>query len=214
MTERATMQAHACCRAYSTKEWNSTILYRSEGTLEQGQVITVEEVIPHTIGTSGAADFNYAQIQQIVLERLTELAAQGRDLLDCNEGIMHSHNDMAVFFSGGDEEDLLKNAFKHNQYLSIVTNNRGQFFGYLAVRMYSPHELSYRDPEGVMVKWKGQSPTDAVGISELEIVVEEALENDFFNVLSKMKKTSYKNGSTNNDKSITRWYDSFYDGEI
>lgn len=52
---------------------------------------------------------------------------KGYDLgVDTYMGHIHSHNSMAVYFSGTDEDELCENVPHHNAYLSLIVNNRSE----------------------------------------------------------------------------------------
>lgn len=73
-------------------------------------------------GTASATGFTYD-------ERYVDYLMNKPERLDWKSGLIHSHNNMGVFFSGTDEKELATNAKAHNYYLSVVVNNRLDIIG-------------------------------------------------------------------------------------
>ena len=84
--------------------------------------ITIEDILPMDKGTSAATEFTYD-------ERYVDYLMNKPERLDWKHGLIHSHNNMGVFFSGTDEKELATNAKAHNYYLSVVVNNRLDIIG-------------------------------------------------------------------------------------
>src|SRR5690606_25480839 len=57
-------------------------------------------------------------------ERFVEYLMEDEERITYKVGHVHSHHNMAVFFSGTDTQELLDNAGAHNFYLSLIVNNR------------------------------------------------------------------------------------------
>lgn len=100
--------------------------------------ITIEDILPMDKGTACATEFTYD-------ERYVDYLMNKPERLEWRHGLIHSHNNMNVFFSGTDEKELATNAKAHNYYLSVVVNNRldiiGKigFIGQLEVPVKAPY---------------------------------------------------------------------------
>ena len=68
-------------------------------------------------GTATATEFAYD-------ERYVNYLMNNPERLEWKSGLIHSHNNMAVFFSGTDEKEIETNSKAHNYYLSMVVNNK------------------------------------------------------------------------------------------
>ncbi len=60
---------------------------------------------------------------------------------DWKVGHIHSHNNMSVFFSGTDMEELEENSRAHNFYLSLIVNNDTNLCAKVATRAYAEKEV-------------------------------------------------------------------------
>lgn len=52
---------------------------------------------------------------------------QHPELLDCQLGLLHSHDTMATFFSGTDTHTLQVEGFDRNNFVSLIVNNAGVY---------------------------------------------------------------------------------------
>jgi len=106
------------CNKISTLEWSGVLLYNViDPDLDNCQLEAVD-FYPVDKGTVGHTAFEYP-------EGLFEyMLANG--LEECKQGLIHSHNNMEVFFSGEDYSELQDNAPKHSLYLSLIVNNRNE----------------------------------------------------------------------------------------
>lgn len=108
------------CSQLPTKEWSGTLFYDHEGSVKDGNlVILVKDFLLQDVGTGGATEFEpSADVPSYMLEK---------DLLECNLGLIHSHNSMATFFSGTDIATLKSEAVDHNHFVSLIVNNAGTY---------------------------------------------------------------------------------------
>jgi hypothetical protein len=85
--------------------------------LLNGQINIVDFTL-FNIGSSTYTEFSVEpEIIMPVYEKYPEY-------MTMKYGCIHSHNTMAVFFSGTDTSTLLEQAFVHNFFLSLIVNNR------------------------------------------------------------------------------------------
>jgi hypothetical protein len=49
------------------------------------------------------------------------------DLMDCDQGLIHSHNSMATFFSSTDDSTLVEEGKDRNFFVSLIVNNAGTY---------------------------------------------------------------------------------------
>lgn len=105
------------CQKIHKDEWSGPIFYTQEGSLaENNLVITVQDLLLMHLGT--AAYTEYSESPDIIAYMVE------KDLLDCNMGLIHSHNNMETFFSGTDIATLKEEALQHNHFVSLIVNNR------------------------------------------------------------------------------------------
>ena len=79
--------------------------------------INIEDILPMDKGTATSTEFAYD-------ERYVNYLMNNPERLEWKSGLIHSHNNMAVFFSGTDEKEIETNSKAHNYYLSMVVNNK------------------------------------------------------------------------------------------
>lgn len=53
--------------------------------------------------------------------------AENPELLDCQMGLIHSHNNMSTFFSGTDTATLKEEGRDRNNFVSLIVNNAGTY---------------------------------------------------------------------------------------
>ena len=121
-------QIQYLCKKISKVEWSGALFYTTEGSIEKPETftITLKTILPLDMGTSAYTEYNLDErfmdfIEEDFEERCT-----------WKLGHIHSHNSMAVFFSGTDMAELNDNAPAHNFYLSLIVNNAMDFLAKVA----------------------------------------------------------------------------------
>lgn len=108
------------CRELPTLEWSGTLFYKVEGSFEnEDLVLTAVDMLVQDIGSAAATEFTPSP--DIGYYMATH------DLLDCQMGLIHSHNSMATFFSGTDQATLKSEGADRNHFLSLIVNNAGTY---------------------------------------------------------------------------------------
>ena len=83
---------------------------------------------------------------------------------DCFIGMIHSHCNTSVFFSGPDNQELDQNAKAHPIYLSVITNNKGEYTAKMAKYYNIQGSFTgtkvYKDAVGNTVVEEYNKPTD------------------------------------------------------
>lgn len=108
------------CNKIHTIEWSGILFYTYTGSWENNDLeITCVDILPMDIGSAGYTEFN---MSPEVISYMTD-----HDLLDCECGLIHSHNTMAAFFSGTDIDTLKKEGIDRNHFVSLIVNNDGNY---------------------------------------------------------------------------------------
>lgn len=108
------------CYHFPTKEWSGTLFYTVEGSFEDNSlVITCKDIYISDIGSATYTEFDHSA------DIVTYQAMN--DLLDCYTGLIHSHNQMATFFSGTDRDTLIEESMDMPHFLSLIVNNAGVY---------------------------------------------------------------------------------------
>lgn len=129
MPKNVLEQIKHLCSVISTVEWSGCLFYSIDGSIKdpKNMVITLKDILPLDKGSSGFTSYE-------IDNRYVEYLMDDEERLEWHVGHIHSHHNMAVFFSGTDTEELHENSENHNLYLSLIVNNRLDFKAKLAFR--------------------------------------------------------------------------------
>lgn len=109
------------CQKIWRDEWSGTLFYKPEGGFEDGSLaIRCVDIFVMDIGTAAYTEFD---MSPDVISYMTE----NPDLLDCQIGLIHSHNNMSTFFSGTDTATLKEESVDRNHFVSLIVNNEGTY---------------------------------------------------------------------------------------
>ena len=121
-------QIQYLCKNIPKVEWSGALFYTTEGSIEKPGTfkITLKTILPLDMGSAAYTEYHLDDrfidfIEEDFEERCT-----------WKLGHIHSHNTMAVFFSGTDMAELNDNAPAHNFYLSLIVNNYMDFIAKVA----------------------------------------------------------------------------------
>ena len=109
-----------CQKVWST-EWSGTLFFTHEGSFENDDlVIRCVDIYIMDIGTQAYTEFD---MNPDVISYMCE----NPELLDCQMGLIHSHNNMSTFFSGTDTTTLKEEGRDRNNFVSLIVNNAGSY---------------------------------------------------------------------------------------
>lgn len=132
------------CKKINTVEWSGILLYSFEGTLEQPEnlVITLQDIILMDKGSGAYTEYQYNQNGR---DPYIDYREKYPERKEWRIGHIHSHNNMGVFFSGTDNDELKENSSAHVFYLSLIVNNNMDACAKIAYQAYLPEEELKRD---------------------------------------------------------------------
>nr|DAU84857.1 MAG TPA: Ubiquitin-like protein [Caudoviricetes sp.] len=108
------------CASVPNLEWSGVLFYTYKGSFKKlNLTVTCKDILVMDIGSSTYTEW---ATNVEVISYMTE-----HDLLDCQLGIVHSHNTMASFFSGTDTNTLLQEGTDRNNIVSLIVNNEGTY---------------------------------------------------------------------------------------
>lgn len=120
----------ACQKVWST-EWSGTLFFTHEGSFENNNlVIRCVDIYIMDIGTQAYTEFD---MNPDVIAYMCE----NPELLDCQMGLIHSHNNMSTFFSGTDTATLREEGIDRNNFVSLIVNNAGTYTAAITRRVKS-----------------------------------------------------------------------------
>lgn len=119
-----------CQKVWNT-EWSGTLFFTHEGSFENNDlVIRCVDIYIMDIGTQAYTEFD---MNPDVIAYMTE----NPELLDCQMGLIHSHNNMSTFFSGTDTATLKEEGRDRNNFVSLIVNNAGTYTAAITRRIKS-----------------------------------------------------------------------------
>ena len=119
-----------CQKVWNT-EWSGTLFFTHEGSFENNDlVIRCVDIYIMDIGTQAYTEFD---MNPDVIAYMTE----NPELLDCQMGLIHSHNNMSTFFSGTDTATLREEGRDRNNFVSLIVNNAGSYTAAITRRIKS-----------------------------------------------------------------------------
>ena len=131
------------CNRIHEVEWSGVLFYKHSGNFEDDTLeIKCVDIFPMDIGSSGYTEFN---MHPDVVGYMAD-----HDLLDCQTGLIHSHNNMSTFFSGTDTATLKEEGRDRNHFVSLIVNNAGTYTAAITrrIKYVETRKLSYPTFEG------------------------------------------------------------------
>lgn len=120
----------ACQKVWST-EWSGTLFFTHEGSFENNDlIIRCVDIYIMDIGIQAYTEFD---MNPDVIAYMCE----NPELLDCQMGLIHSHNNMSTFFSGTDTATLKEEGRDRNNFVSLIVNNAGTYTAAITRRVKS-----------------------------------------------------------------------------
>lgn len=119
------------CQKIWKDEWSGTLFYTPEGSFEDGSLtIKCVDIFVMDIGTAAYTEFD---MSPDVISYMTK----NPELLDCQMGLIHSHNQMKAFFSGTDISTLEEEGMDRNHFVSLIVNNEGTYTAAITRKVHS-----------------------------------------------------------------------------
>lgn len=227
MSKEVYKKINYLCTNISKVEWSGTLFYTIKGSLVKGTAkIVLKDILPLDIGTGTYTEFK--SDERFVQFLMTKQEEIGDEVLEWQQGLIHSHNNMSVFFSGTDNEELLESCPNYNQYLSLICNNRMEFTAKVAQNLVfettlknaSFKGLNTRGNKEIVYKEDVSIKESKIAVFDCDIevpVVKDTMDNTFVSFFQKMtehKKTAYPRNSWENsqqnwrDRTNSNWKNS------
>lgn len=183
------------CARFPNNEYSGVLFYDYTGRFEDNSlVLTAKDFCLMDYGSATYTEFNKsAEICNYMIEH---------NLLECQQGLMHSHDQMSTFFSGTDLETLQEEGSDMNNFLSLIVNNAGQYTAAITRKVkHIPHvtevlEYEFFGEETINI---GNDEYDAIESYEIEyffLNIEKPTVNigytDLFNRIEEISKDKTK----------------------
>lgn len=183
------------CAKFPNNEYSGVLFYDYTGRFEDNSlVLTAKDFCLMDYGSATYTEFDKsAEICNYMIEH---------DLLECQQGLMHSHDQMSTFFSGTDLGTLQEEGSDMNNFLSLIVNNAGQYTAAITRKVkHIPHvtevlEYEFFGEETINI---GNDEYDAIESYEIEyffLNIEKPTVNigytDLFNRIEEISKDKTK----------------------
>ena len=184
------------CARFPNNEYSGVLFYDYTGRFEDNSlVLTAKDFCLMDYGSATYTEFDKsAEICNYMIEH---------DLLECQQGLMHSHDQMSTFFSGTDLGTLQEEGSDMNNFLSLIVNNAGQYTAAITRKVkHIPHvtevlEYEFFGEETINI---GNDEYDAIESYEIEyffLNIEKPTVNigytDLFSRIEEISKDKIKN---------------------
>lgn len=111
------------CREIHNVEWSGVLFYKVSGLFEDKSLtITCVDLLQMDEGTGGYTEYDMSP-------DVTGYMVDHPELLDTGvyQGLIHSHNNIASFFSNTDTDTLQSEGSDMNHFVSLIVNNAGKY---------------------------------------------------------------------------------------
>lgn len=139
------------CNKIPSNEWIGFIFYEiMEGGIDDMENLRLRlvDVAPLNIGHSASVMVNLSRDN----EKIMKIYDNKPELEEYRRGLVHSHCNMGVFYSGTDTSEIEDNAPLYDMYLSIVVNNRGEICARIGIM--GEEEVEYNTVSTVINRFK------------------------------------------------------------
>lgn len=183
------------CARFPNNEYSGVLFYDYTGRFEDNSlVLTAKDFCLMDYGSATYTEFNKsAEICNYMIEH---------DLLECQQGLMHSHDQMSTFFSGTDLGTLQEEGSDMNNFLSLIVNNAGQYTAAITRKVkHIPHvtevlEYEFFGEETINIGNDGYDAIESYEIEYFFLNIEKPTVNigytDLFNRIEEISKDKTK----------------------
>lgn len=110
------------CNDNVSREWSGILIFKET----EENSLKAFDLIPMDIGSGAYTSYDFVTGNSSAL--VSYMNANEKFIDEgWRIGLIHSHHNMDVFFSGTDDAELNDNSKYHKYYLSLIVNNRGDF---------------------------------------------------------------------------------------
>ncbi len=195
-------QIKTLCSEISKVEWSGVLFHKSKGFIDKPETfeLRAEYILPMDKGTSGFTSYDFD-------DDYMDAIAEKPELLNYSISHIHSHNNMSVFFSATDKEELQENAPNYDYYLSLIVNNRLEMEARVAFTgKIKPRELVFKGKNGKLKKILSEEE-DVIFYYNMDIEIEypEVIDEFFTKHLTRIqnKRPKHQQVTQTNDYSLS-----------
>lgn len=128
ISDKLEKKIRVLCSKFPSTEWSGQLFYTYTGSLDKGDLAFVaEDLLFMDTGDTTTTEF-------YLDEGNAAAYIADHELWNCQVGLIHSHHNMATFFSGQDTSMLKQEGANRNHFLSLIVNNVGTYSAKLTSR--------------------------------------------------------------------------------
>lgn len=128
ISDKLEKKIRVLCSKFPSTEWSGQLFYTYTGSLDKGDLAFVaEDLLFMDTGDTTTTEF-------YLDEGNAAAYIADHELWNCQVGLIHSHHNMATFFSGQDTSMLKQEGANRNHFLSLIVNNAGIYSAKLTSR--------------------------------------------------------------------------------
>jgi len=219
VTEKCNQQINLINKNIPKLEWSGILFYAVDGSIldPTNMTLTCHHVYPIDIGSKAHTGWSGidTDVTSFMNDNFDSMLADGWT----NQGLIHSHNDMSVFFSGEDMSELNDRVDDHNFYLSLIVN----IFGEKCAKVVYVERDTFTDikgtreiknNDGIWVKTDAINRTETIErmvVHNCDIIIEGQVSNpitwlnDKVQKLLTAKQTQQVAQQNKNAKAVRNW---------
>jgi len=179
------------CHKINTVEWSGIVFCKTEGHPINPETFSIRaiDILPMHKGEPTYTEFE-------VDERIIDAYDNNPELEDCKMGIIHSHVNMGVFFSGTDSSTLNEYAKLSNFCISLIVNNKGEMVAKAAYPINNKtkrYAKEYKDSDGnwIPLTANQEEEVSTFDVITLDLDIVKEMDTFFESMTDKAIKESY-----------------------
>lgn len=188
LSEKISHDIRYTCRSLESEEWSGVLFYRLSGNFYNSSVeITADDFFLMDIGNSVSTEFNMSV-------EVSEYMAIHPELLDCQLGLIHSHNNMSAFFSKVDMDTLREEGTDKPHFVSLIVNNTGPYVASIVHRAKLVRDITdsliYESSSNIISIKTFQVTTEILECNNLNVIYndsEQIVNHELVNRINDLK---------------------------
>lgn len=123
------------CSQIHNIEWSGILFYTYSGSFDTNDLkIECKDIYQMDIGNGSYTEYTInPDVASYMLDH---------DLMGCYIGHIHSHHNMAAFFSGTDTKELNDGGMDTNHFVSLIVNNSGKYVAGITRKVTSTRNIT------------------------------------------------------------------------
>lgn len=185
ITEELEDKIRIACAMSPDKEWSGVLFYElNSDKLDENFTVICKDMLVLDVGTATFTEWSEGP-------EIINYAAMN-DLLDCQTGIIHSHNKMKTFFSSTDLKTLDAEGSVRQNLVSLIVNNAGEYTAAITFKskikkhILIESENSFFDKDNQIETSEGIEEFEELTYSELNIIKPESKYNEYIDEFLKL----------------------------